>query len=90
MGDFNYDLLKQLESAVESFEEVFLSQGFFPLISLAKHSSSVAQCSFIDNIPINDIDRITLSGVLKDICKHHSPVFDKTSCKSYAQIQEYS
>ena len=39
MGDFNYDLLKQLESAVENFEEVFLSQCFFPLISLATHSS---------------------------------------------------
>ena len=75
MGDFNYDLLKQLESAVENFEEVFLSQGFFPLISLATHSSSVAQSSCIDNIFINDIDRITLSGVIKDIGKHHSPVF---------------
>ena len=97
VGDFNYDLLKQLESAAENFEEVFLSQGFFPLISLATHSSSVAQSSCIDNIFINDIDRITLSGVIKDIGKHHSPVFslmnlnlDKASCKSHAQIQEYS
>ena len=87
MGDFNYDLLKQLESAVENFEEVFLSQGFF---SLATHSSSIAQSSCIDNIFINDIDRITLSGVIKDIGKYHSLVFslmnlnlDKASCKSH-------
>ena len=97
MGDFNYDLLKQLESAIENFEEVFLSQGFFPLISLATHSSSATQSSCIDNIFTNDIDKISLSGVIKDMGKHHSPVFplmnfnlDKASCKSRTQIQEYS
>ena len=97
MGDFNYDLLKQLESAIENFEEVFLSQGFFPLISLATHSSSATQSSCIDNIFTNNIDKISLSGVIKDMGKHHSPVFplmnfnlDKASCKSPTQIQEYS
>ena len=97
MGDFNYDLLKQLESAIENFEEVFLSQGFFPLISLATHSSSATQSSCIDNIFTNNIDKISLSGVIKDMGKHHSPVFplmnfnlDKASYKSPTQIQEYS
>ena len=97
MGDFNYDLLKQLESAIENFEEVFLSKGFFPLISLATHSSSATQSSCIDNIFTNNIDKISLSGVIKDMGKHHSPVFplmnfnlDKASCKSPTQIQEYS
>ena len=97
MGDFNYDLLKQLESAIENFEEVFLSQGFFPLISLATHSSSATQSSCIDNIFTNDIDKISLSGVIKNMGKHHSPVFslmdfnlDKACCKSPTQIQEYS
>ena len=97
MGDFNYDLLKQLESAIKILKRYSYHKVFFPLISLATHSSSVTQSYCIDNIFTNDIDKISLSGVIKDMGKHHSPVFslmnfnlDKASCKSPTQIQEYS
>ena len=38
MGDFNLDLHKSESSSnVEAFEELFISEGLFPVISLATH-----------------------------------------------------
>ncbi|MCP4490578.1 MAG: hypothetical protein GY820_25175, partial [Gammaproteobacteria bacterium] len=38
LGDFNIDLLKcETSSSVETFEEMFLSEGLFPVISVATH-----------------------------------------------------
>ena len=31
MGDFNLDLFKRLQSVVGKFEDIFLSQGLYPL-----------------------------------------------------------
>ena len=97
MGDFNFDLFKRLESAIENFEDIFLSQGYFPLISLSTHTSPGKNSSCIDNILTNNIENVCLSGVIRDIGKHHSPIFTflnlnlaNSSYKSPMQIQEYS
>ena len=97
MGDFNFDLFKRLESAIENFEDVFLSQGFLPLVSLATHTSNGKNSSCIDNILVNDIESVCLSGIIKDIGSHHSPIFSfmnlnlaDSDIKSPIQMQEYS
>ena len=96
MGDFNFDLFKRLETAIQNFEDVFLSNGFFPLISLATHSIRENSGSCIDNILVNDIETVSLSGVIRDIGSHHSPIFSffnlnfsGPKCRSPVQVQEY-
>ena len=91
--------LSEIIVSFKQLEEVFLSQGSVQLISLAKHYSSATQNSCIVNIFImNDTDKISLSGVIKD--RYGKTPFtciiidefnlDKASCKSPTQIQEYS
>ena len=51
MEDFNFDLFKLLQSVVGKFEDIFLSQGLYPLISLATHktNSSSSKEQFLKN-----------------------------------------
>ena len=97
MGDFNFDLFKRLESAIEKFEDIFLSQGLFPLISLATHKTGNRNSSCIDNIFTNNIESCCLSGVISDMGHNHSPIFSTfnlslsgPSGKPLLQVQEYS
>ena len=97
MGDFNFDLFKRLETATQNFEDIFLSNGLFPLLSLATHRKCENSGSCIDNILVNDIETVCLSGVVSDVGSHHSPIFSffnlnfsGSKCKSPVQIQEYN
>ena len=98
MGDFNFNLFKRLESAIERFEDIFLSQGLFPLISLATHKTNLNNNnSCIDNIFTNNVENCCLSGVIDDMSQHHSPIFSFFNLnlsvpggKTVKQIQEYS
>ena len=74
LGDYNFDLLKRTNSTTQKFENLFLSLGFFPLISLATHSTNIQQHSCIDNILTNDIEHVTMSGVIDDMNSHHKPI----------------
>ena len=94
-GDFNFDLFKRLEPAVGTFENIFLSQGLFPLIST--HRKAHCNSSCIDNILTNNVEDCHVSGVINDIGLNHSPIFSifnlKLSSpdnKAALQIQEYS
>ena len=75
LGDFNFNLNKSSDADTELFEVTFLSQGFFPLISLSTHSTSDTQSSCIDNILTNNIEAVSVSGVICDKGTHHSPIF---------------
>ena len=77
MGDFNLNLHKtDLDSNVEAFEDFFLSEGLFPVISLATHyNKSTKSKSCIDNIFTNCIDKVTGSGVIGCQGSAHSPIF---------------
>ena len=97
LGDFNFDLFKRLEPAVGKFENIFLSQGLFPLISLSTHRRANCNSSSIDNILTNNVEDCHVSGVINDIGLNHSPIFSifnlKLSSpdnKAALQIQEYS
>ena len=99
MGDFNLDLHKSdTSSNVEAFEDLFLSEGLFPVNSLATHySKSTKSKSCIDNIFTNSIEKITSSGVIGCFGSAHSPVFatsklnfDSKSYKKEKITQYYS
>ena len=76
LGDFNYDLLKHADQKdVQNFENAMLSNGFFPLISRPTHSVNLGQSSCIDNIFTNEVESVTLSGVIEDKASHHKPIF---------------
>ena len=71
-GDFNIDLLK---SRTNTYENVFYSHGFTPLISIATHYKPGCKPSCIDNIFCNSSDTVLASGVLENSASHHNPVF---------------
>ena len=77
MGDFNLDLHKSESSSnVEAFEEFFISEGLFPVISLATHHNpSTKSKSCIDNIFTNRVETINQSGVVVNNGTAHSPIF---------------
>ena len=77
MGDFNLDLHKgETSSHVELFEEFFISEGLFPVISIATHQNpSTKNKSCIDNIFTNDIEAINQSGIIESFGTAHLPIF---------------
>ena len=75
MGDFNFNLLENNNPNIEHFEEASLSQGLFPLISLATHKRGDSKGTCIDNIFTNCIENVTQSGIIQDTGTHHSPIF---------------
>ena len=77
MGDFNINLHKSdSDSAISEFEELFISEGLFPVISLATHTHlSTGTKTCIDNIFTNKIELIENSGVMDNLGKGHSHIF---------------
>ena len=98
LGDYNFDLLRQGCTEVSEFEELILSHGFFPLISIPTHSTSITQSSCIDNIFTNNIESVLKSGVIDDLGSNHRPIFamfhlnisPTSPCSEPKQIQYYS
>ena len=97
LGDYNFNLLKRKSPEVNEFEDLMLSLGFFPLISIPTHSTSAKQHSCIDNIFINDIESVFMSGVSDDVNSHHKPIIAMlnlgmpiNACQVTKQTQYYS
>ena len=88
MGDFNLDLLKTNDSNVNHYEEIFLSYGLFPLISLATHNIPSKRGTCIDNIFTNDVDSIIQSGIIDDNGTHHSPIFSISNLNLNNRVQK--
>ena len=82
MGDFNIDLHDHTRNTVNDFEEITLTSGFTPLISLHTHEKPNCKKTCIDNILTNDIDNVLMSGTIMDKISHHLPVFQLTSIGS--------
>ena len=74
LEDFNFNLFRRNEAFAQNFEQLFLSLGLFPLISLPTHSTNIYQNSCIDNILTNVTDHVTMSGVVDDFNSHHKPI----------------
>ena len=76
IGDYNLNLLKSATNAnVEAFENLFLSEGLYPVNSLVTHQRGSQKGSCIDNILTNNIEAINYSGVISNFGTAHSPVF---------------
>ena len=75
MGDFNINLHDSKSSSTLQFEELFLSQGLFPLVSIITHEKLHCKGSCIDNIFSNNVDNIILSGTISAKLTSHSPIF---------------
>ena len=73
-GDFNLDL-HNIDKHVSSFEEIILTSGYAPTISLVTHEKPHCKGSCIDNIYSNSPDNIVLSGTITDKITHHLPLF---------------
>ena len=76
MGDFNTDMLKSTSNA-ERLEEVLISAGLFPLISIATHNrqSDKHVPSCIDNIYTNRVEKVHNTGIIEDYGTSHSPIY---------------
>ncbi|KAL5252854.1 hypothetical protein ACHWQZ_G015578 [Mnemiopsis leidyi] len=74
MGDLNVNLLNDSKERLE-LEEVMLSAGFFPVISIGTHEKPGCKRTCIDNILTNDISNVIYSGVISESISHHLPIF---------------
>ncbi len=73
-GDYNVDLLDSESSQTIDFENVVISSGFTPIISIHTHHRDNCKKSCIDNILTNEPDNVVVSGtILSD--REHKPIF---------------
>ena len=72
MGDFYLDLHRSESSSnVEAFEQFFISEGLFPVISLATHHNKSAKSkSCIDNIFTIESKPLTNLELLLTVALH--------------------
>ena len=77
LGDFNVNLLKTNETMTSQFEEHFLSEGLYPIISIKTHKRDLTKGSCNDNIYIytTSIENIQYSGKIQGFGKHHPLIF---------------
>ena len=98
IGDFNINLLRNAsDTEVQAFENLLLSEGLYPCISIATHKRPSHEGTCIDNILCNQIETVLLSGTIPDQGSFHSPIFslshldfDTTDNAKVKQTQFYS
>ena len=74
-GDFNINLHKLNDGTVKEFEDLILSNGLFPLISIPTHARPGCQQSCIDNIFTSNISTVMTSGTVELGISHHFSIF---------------
>ncbi len=79
MRDFNADLHKLDDKNNRSFEELIITAGAFPLISLPTHCQPGCRKTCIDNILTNTVDNVIGSGVIRESVSNHSYVYQLTN-----------
>ena len=73
-GDFNIDLLQHKSKHIIDFEDVTMSRGFLPLISIVTHEKPGSKASCIDNFITNDIENVLHTGTISNKISHHFPI----------------
>ena len=79
MGDFNIDLHTLTDEPSKSFEDLLITSGILPVISLSTHSKPHCRETCIDNIITNEVDTIIMSGTVEETVSHHKPIFHITN-----------
>ena len=74
MGDFNINLLSTNKCS-SSFEELILCNGFSPIISTATRQKPKCQATCIDNILVNNHNKVLKNGTLETQISHHKSVY---------------
>jgi hypothetical protein len=87
MGDFNIDLHKLDSQKDRAFEDVVISNGLFPLISLCTHAKPDCRETCIDNILTNEVSGVIMSGTVQNSVSHHFSIFQFTNT-THASIQK--
>lgn len=83
LGDYNVDLHEENNKLVNDFEEVTVSTGFYPVISLYTHQKAEQyKKSCIDNIFTNDTESVLFSGTISHKLSQHLPIFQILSISS--------
>ena len=75
LGDFNMDLLDTKNLKVQNFEDIVITSGFTPLISIHTHHRPGSKKTCIDNILTNAPENALVSGTIDNGSRHHKPVF---------------
>ena len=77
LGDFNMDLHNICLDQEKQYEDLIITSGFTPLISLYTHNKPHCRKTCIDNILSNNPESICMSGTVKESLSrsHHLPIF---------------
>ena len=82
LGDFNIDLLDTTDKNTQSFEDIIITSGFTPLISIHTHQKPNCRKTCIDNILTNTCETVKASGTIENGMYHHNPIFQISSIKT--------
>ena len=76
LGDFNVNLLKTKNGSESDFEEIIISNGYYPLLSISTHQQPECTKTCIDNIITNQKPgNILASGKITGKISNHSGIF---------------
>ena len=76
LGDYNVNIHGLSNKGDQKFEELFVSNGYIPLVSIATNHKLGCSKTCIDNIFTNQASNMVLgSGKFTGKAKNHSPIF---------------
>ena len=75
LGDYNINLHNLRDTNCQEFEEIIITQSYYPSISIATHKKPHCQSTCIDNIITNSLENILVSGSIPNNVSHHTPIF---------------
>ena len=80
IDDLNSRIIKVLrKSKICKDEELILTNGMFPLISLCTHARPECRETCIDNILTNEVSSVIMSGTIEQSVSHHFSIFQFTN-----------
>ena len=91
LGDYNINLHDLSRKQDQNFEELIVSNGYTPLVSIATNHKPGCSKTCIDNIITNQTPNCILaSGKFSGKTRNHSPIFQisKISCKSQSKSEK--
>jgi len=78
MGDFNINLHNIHSTPHHKYEELIITSGFTPLVSIPTHHQPGCRATCIDNILTNISEQVVVSGTIETHVSNHSAVFQIT------------
>lgn len=79
LGDLNLNLHNLQDQPTQNCEEMIISEGFFPSISVATHEKPSCQKTCIDNTLCKSSKDLIVTGCIPNHVSHHHPIFTISS-----------